>query len=147
MGFSIINDNVSHCFSANGSAFISRGGMASCFFLAWRSVGDGLEQLLEKVGTWASCTLISSFLPTSASINGFALREVAPIHFCRFPEEHHPINASIAWATQTAILMSSFLNGLIGFSAVTLLTRKRSRHFITRVGGRQIGFLEAGMEV
>ena len=50
---------------ANGSAFSSQGGTASCFFLAGRSIGEGFGQPLEKGETQALCACTSSFPTTS----------------------------------------------------------------------------------
>ena len=62
---------------AKGSAFSNQGGMASCFFLARRSVGDGFGQSLEKGRVWALWAQTSSFPPTLISFVSFSLRGAA----------------------------------------------------------------------
>ena len=62
---------------AKGSAFSNRGGTASCFFLAGRSVGDGFGQSLGKGKAWALWAQTSSFPPTLISFLWFDLRGVA----------------------------------------------------------------------
>ena len=62
---------------ANGSAFSSQGGTASCFFLAGRSMGEGFGLFIGKGETQASCTRIPSLPPTSISFALLNLRAVA----------------------------------------------------------------------
>ena len=62
---------------AKGSAFSNRSGMASCFFLAGRSVGDRFGQSLGKGRAWAFWAQTSSFPPTLISFVSFGLRGVA----------------------------------------------------------------------
>ena len=62
----------------SGSAFSSRGGTASCFLLAGRSVGEGFGWFLEKGETWALCAHTSSFPPTLIPFTSLNLRGVAP---------------------------------------------------------------------
>ena len=63
---------------ANGSAFSSQGGTASCFFLAGRSIGEGFGLFLQKGETWALYTCTSSFPPTSIPFTSLDLRGMAP---------------------------------------------------------------------
>ena len=62
---------------ANGSAFSNQGGMASCFSLARRSVGDGFGQYLGKGRAWALWAQTYSFQPTSIFFISFGLRGAA----------------------------------------------------------------------
>ena len=62
---------------ANGSVFSNRGGTASCFFPAGRSVGDGFEWFLGKGQTQALCACISSFPPTLISFVSLTSRGLA----------------------------------------------------------------------
>ena len=59
---------------ANGSAFCNRGGIASCFFLAGRSVGDGFGRSLGKGKAWVFWAQTSSFPPSSISFLSFDSR-------------------------------------------------------------------------
>ena len=63
---------------ANGSAFSSQGGTASCFFLAGRSVGEGFGWFLKRGETWALCACTSSFPPTSIPFTSLDFRGAAP---------------------------------------------------------------------
>ena len=62
---------------AKGSAFSNRGGTASCFFLAGRSVGDGFGHSLGKGKVWALWAQTSSFPSTSISFLSFDSRGAA----------------------------------------------------------------------
>ena len=62
---------------AKGCAFSSQGGMASCFFLAGRSVGDRFGQSLGNGKAWALWAWTYSFPPSSISFVSFSSRGVA----------------------------------------------------------------------
>ena len=70
---------------ANGSAFSSQGGTASCFFLAGRSVGEGFGWFFGKGEAWALCIHTSSFPLTSISFSSLNSRGqllVSHLHPC-----------------------------------------------------------------
>ena len=63
---------------ANGSAFSSQGGTASCSFLGGRSIGKGFGWFSGKGKTWALCTHTSSFPPTLIPFTLHNLMGMAP---------------------------------------------------------------------
>ena len=70
---------------AREPAFSKQGGMALCFFLVGRSVGDQLEWFLGKGRAWAPWAQTSPIPPTLTSLVSFGLRGAVPIELASPP--------------------------------------------------------------